>query len=113
MSEYSALLIDQLITCPHSGIVNLGEQTVPASLLEYYSQEQPTAQHLAQATMDMLQTTLFSKGLKHNQGDFENAMRDLIEQKRLRVWKPQDRTIGQFARELESTVFKGNLGNSS
>ena len=37
-SEYTTLLIDQLINLPASRVVNIGLQTVPQSLIEYYAQ---------------------------------------------------------------------------
>jgi len=111
MSEYSALLIDQLVGFPRSGIVNLGEQTVPESLLEYYANQTP--ERLAVATNDMLRSTLFSKGLKGRQTEFQNATQRLIESRRIRIYREQDRTIGRFAESLEGEVLRGNMGNSA
>lgn len=111
MSEYTCLLIDQLVENPRSGIVNLGELTVPQSLLRYYADQ--NEQNLRQATQDMLRSTLLPKGLKRRQGEFEHAMQQLLESRRVRVWREQDRTIGQFAANLEGEVLKGNMGNSA
>jgi Helicase HerA, central domain len=72
MSEYTALLVDQLVGNPQSMIVNLGLQTVPQSLVEYYAQ--PNAERLSVATRDMLRSTLFPKGLRAHVAAFEPAM---------------------------------------
>jgi len=111
MSEYTALLIDKLVQLPNSMIVNLGENTVPQSLLDYFNN--PDNNRLIRATNEFTRSTLFPKGLKRRENDFRLPIQQLIEEHKIRIWRDADQTIGQFVEGIENEILRGNMGTSA
>lgn len=111
MSEYTALLIDKLVQLPNSMIVNLGENTVPQSLLDYFNN--PDNNRLVRATNEFTRSTLFPKRLKRRENDFRLPIRQLIEERKIRIWRDADQTIGQFVEGVENEILRGNMGASA
>jgi hypothetical protein len=111
MSEYTGLLLDQLVGRDGSYIVNVGAQTVPESVLTYY--EKPNRDAWKRATIDLVNSTVLPKALKRRQQDLYHPSAKLLRDEKVLFVKQQQRTVGEMLKEGRDKYLKGNLGNSS
>lgn len=116
MSEYTGLLLDQLVDLPGGRIINVGAQTVPESVLLYYSQKNPTnkevvKQNLARATTDFICTTVLPKALKQKQDDLRRPTAKLLHDGKVLFVREEQITMGEVIKGAESE-FSGNMGNA-
>jgi hypothetical protein len=113
MSEFSILLMDLLVEQPRSGLLAIGPETLPDSVLQYYTppDNQRTQASLNRAATDLMQTSLYSKGLRERRRDFNAAFQRLLRDNKIRVWQERDRSIGEFVEDNREIVVRGNMGN--
>lgn len=112
MGEYTALLLDVLVELESARIINLGVQTVPESVLQYLA-DRRNSSLLERAAQDFLRSTVFPKTLKRQQNELLPAFRELFTRRKVWMWQPRRKTIGEFIESIQSDVLKGNMGNAS
>lgn len=110
MSEYTALLLDLLVELDGARIINLGAQTVPESVLKHLA-DRRNPNLLEQAARDFLRSTVLPKILKRRQDDLLPAFRELFSRRKIWMWQPRRKTIGEFIESIQGDVLKGNMGN--
>lgn len=110
MSEYTALLLDMLVELDDARIVNLGAQTVPESVLEHMANRRDP-KLLERAARDFLRSTVLPKTLKYRQNELLPAFSNLFARRKVWMWQPRQKTIGEFIEAIQSDVLKGNMGN--
>jgi hypothetical protein len=109
MGEYTGLLIDQLHNLANTYVVNIGNQTVPESVINYY--KKPNDQDLLKsATKDYVNSMVLPKKLKQRQEDLYRPFARVLKQGKVRLIRPKSRTVKDIIDENE---FKGNLGNTA
>ncbi|MFB3852592.1 MAG: ATP-binding protein [Vicinamibacterales bacterium] len=87
MSEYTALLLDQLLSDKvHGRILTLGRHTLPEGLFRHINQL-PRAPSLEQATQQLLQYTLLPKALVSKRDLFRRGLQDLVSSNRIRCFE--------------------------
>jgi uncharacterized protein len=111
MSEYTGLLLDQLVELEGGILVNIGSQSMPESVLTYY--EDVTKERWKRATMDLVNSTVLPKALKKRQSDLYRPTARLLRDRKVLFVRPQQQTIGQVLKQKQSNYLKGNLGNST
>jgi DNA helicase HerA-like ATPase len=115
MSEYTGLLLDQLIGLKGGRIINIGTQTVPESVLTYYNQRkednlQLNRRNLRQATIDFVNSTVLPKDLKRREPDLYRSVAVLFHGDKVLLLRQQQRTIGDVIEEARKE-FNKNMGN--
>ncbi len=109
MSEYTGLLLDELVMLPKAYIVNIGAQTTPESVLEYYAQ--PNQEQLKKATIDYTNATVLPKALKRRQAELHRPIAMLLHDRKIVFWQSRQQTAGEVIQSNRNDVLKGNLGN--
>jgi uncharacterized protein len=118
MSEYTGLLLDQLVDLEGGSIINIGAQTVPESVLTYFSQRSTTTQvsvdkeNLRQATIDLVMSSVLPKSIKRRQSDLHRPVAKLLHHDRILFLRQQQRTIGDVIKGAQEE-FKKTMGNST
>jgi len=107
MSEYTGLLVDQLVSMAGARIINIGAKTTPTSVLNYCSQR--TQENLKQATVDFVNTTVLPKRLKQRQPDLHRPVAMLLRDGKVLFAKQSQRTMGEIIKET-SSEFKQTMG---
>lgn len=110
MSEYTALLLDLLVELESARIINLGVQIVPESVLKHLA-DRRNSNLLERAARDFLHSTVLPKALKRREDDLLPAFRELFVRRKVWMWQPRRKTIGEFVESIQSDVLKGTLGN--
>jgi hypothetical protein len=110
MSEYTGLLLDQLVQLEGGCIINIGTQTVPESVVQYYTER--TKDNLRQATIDFVNSTVLPKALKRRQDALHRPTAMLLRDKKVLFARQQQRTMGDVIKEAQDK-FSGNMGNSA
>jgi DNA helicase HerA-like ATPase len=110
MSEYPALLIDKMINMENSCLVCLTRETVPASVLEYFHNEDEDL--LARATRDLVNTTLLPKALKQQQRLFDYPFRELLRSRKIKLFI-QANPIDRIIEEEKDSLVGGIRGNDA
>lgn len=112
MSEYTGLLLDQLVELDEGFIVNIGVQTTPESVITYYSELHRSSaeqkQSLKEATIDFVNSTVLPKALKRRQPDLHRPAAIFLKQRKMRFW--QQRSTVSDAIKTARDQFKGNMG---
>ncbi|MBD2106841.1 DUF87 domain-containing protein [Nodosilinea sp. FACHB-13] len=113
MSEYTGLLLDQLVQLQEGFIVNIGAQTSPESVITYYSDlsKQNKAlnfSNLERATKDFVNSTVLPKALKRQQSSLHRPAAIFLHEHKMRFWQ-QKNTVGD-ALAAAKEQFKGNMG---
>jgi hypothetical protein len=108
MSEYGALLIDVLCTVENACIVCCRPESVPGSVVEYWSD--PSDNNLKKAAEDIVKTTLLPKALKEKQPLLVEPVKQLLESKKIRLFS-ESRKVGEIIDEAKDELLSGNLGN--
>ncbi len=123
MSEYTGLLLDQLVELEGARLINIGAKTTPESVLTYYHLKSETNKHpdqdnkeviknnLAHATTDLLNTTVLPKALKQRQDDLRRPIAKLLSQGKVLFVREEQVLMGEIIRDAESE-FRGNMGNA-
>jgi hypothetical protein len=109
MSEYTALLLDLLVELEGARIINLGAQTVPESVLQHLANRRDP-RLLEKAAQDFLRSTVLPKILKRRQHELAPAFCELFSHRKVWMWQPRRKTIGDFIQSIQSNVLKGNMG---
>lgn len=117
MSEYSTLLIDHLARMQDSLLVALGEETLPASLVDRLTlppdaNRQAQEEALHRAVEHMVNTNLLPPAMSDLRPQFALPFRALISRNKIRIYRQAARTIDNYLREIRGEVISGNLGNS-
>ena len=112
MSEYTGLLLDQLVQLQDGFIINIGAQTSPESVLTYYSElnhaEHTRRENLREATIDFVNSTVLPKALKRQQSSLHRPAAIFLRDRKMRFWQ-QRNTVGD-ALAAAKEQFKGNMG---
>jgi hypothetical protein len=112
MSEFSVLLMDLLVDQPRSALLAIGPETLPDSVLQYYTANPNSRGNLInRAATDLMRTSLYPKLLKERRDNFLPAFSALLRDNKIRVWQERDRTIGEYVAERRDEVSHGNMGN--
>lgn len=88
MSEYTALLIDQLLTIESAYFVCLGVNTLPAPVFRYINGD--TSVSRSQAAESFSRYALLPKALKSYQPKMEEALARLMDSKKIRVFSVRE-----------------------
>ena len=115
MSEYTGLLLDQLVELDGGRIINIGAETLPESVLTYYKERIPNnkeenSEKLKKATIDFVNTTVLPKTLKRQQDDLHRPAAIFLRDRKMLFWQQKQRTIADviaFAKD----GFLGGMGN--
>lgn len=108
MSEYTGLLLDQLVDLNGGRIINIGAQTVPDSVLSYYNLH--NTDNLKQATIDFVNSTVLPKALKRKQSELYRSASIFLRANKMLFWQQrQSSTSEVIARSREE--FKKGMGN--
>ncbi len=107
MSEYTGLLLDQLVELDEGRIINIGTQTVPEAVLVYYNER--SKENHRQATVKFIASTVLPKTLKQRQRDLYRPTARLFHESKVLFVKEQQQTIEQLIKEAKNK-FKGNMG---
>ena len=116
MSEYSTLLIDRLASRSQDGmLIALGEETLPASIVEYFSlaegvERQQREQALARAAQDLVNTTLLPPALVDLRPQFELPMRALLMRNKIRIWRKRALTVDAYLVQTRNEIKWGGMG---
>jgi len=109
MSEYTVLLIDQLLTLPQAWILAIGEYTLPGSVIEFLSGNNTRRED---AINHVVGSTLYPKPLERLRNNFQPAFHQLLDQRKIRIYQAPVRLFREFLDENENILTKGNLGGS-
>jgi hypothetical protein len=110
MSEYTGLLLDQLVELEDSRIINVGIQTTPESVLTYYNER--NKENLKQATIDFVNSTVLPKALKKRQADLHRSAAKLLYDGKVLFVRQKQRQFDTVIREAQDE-FKKTMGNSA
>ena len=113
MGEFSILLMDALVDIPTAQLVAVGPETLPDSVLRFYDPNDEQPDLLTLASTHLMQTSLYSKGLRDNRNDFIVPFNRLLTEQKIRVYQERDQTIGEFVTANRDEVIRGNMGNSA
>jgi hypothetical protein len=109
MSEYTVLLLDQLIRLPQAYILAIDDFALPARVLEFLCGESEQRQN---AIDDLVNTALYPRPLRSLQNMFTPAFESLLESRKIRIYQEPHRTFGNFLDENEGILTHGNVGGS-
>jgi len=117
MSEYSTLLIDHLARMQDSMLVALGEETLPASLVDRLTLPPDTDRQAQEAALQravehMVNTNLLPPKMSDLRPSFALPFRALIARNKIRIYRQAARTIDNYLREVRAEVITGTLGGS-
>jgi hypothetical protein len=115
MSEYTGLLLDQLVTLSGGRIINIGTQTSPESVLTYYgdrpkNKKNLDRENLRKATIDFVNTTVLPKALKHQQEALHRPAAKFLYDGKMLFWQPRQVTVKEAIATAKKS-FKGSMGN--
>ena len=113
MGEFSILLMDALVDLPGARLLAVGPETLPDSVLQYYDPNNHQPNALTGAATQLMQTSLYPKGLRDRRNDFIEPFSRLLRNQKIRVYQERDRTIGEFTAEIRDEVVRGSMGNST
>ncbi|MHA2276676.1 MAG: ATP-binding protein [Candidatus Kariarchaeaceae archaeon] len=97
MSEYTALLLDQLLSDKINGrILTIGRNTLPEGLFRYIN-ELKNAPSLEEATHQLSRYTLLPKALVKNQSLINQGLKELVEKRHIRYFSEAESiTVWEF-----------------
>jgi hypothetical protein len=110
MSEYTGLLLDQLVELEGGRVINIGAQTTPESVLAYYNDR--AKDNLKRATIDFVNSTVLPKALKRRQADLHRPTAKLLLDGKVLFVRQQQRTTADVIKEAQEG-FKKTMGNSA
>lgn len=114
MSEYTGLLLDQLVQLNGGRIINIGAQTVPESVLIYYGDRDKNSKptntaNLRQATIDFVNSTVLPKSLKHCQDNLHRSAAMFLRDGKCLFWQRRQSSVAEAIAKAQEE-FKGNMG---
>jgi DNA helicase HerA-like ATPase len=109
MSEYTVLLLDQLLTQDHACLLVIGEATLPGSVIEFMSGQRTRR---SDAINHLVSSTLYPRALERHRAQFAEPFGRLLDQRRIRIYRPPAKLFREFLDENERILTGGNLGNS-
>jgi len=95
MSEYTVLLLDQLLTVPQAYILGLGESTFPGRVIEYLA---GSVQQRQNAINDLTWSNLYPKPLERIRDRFCIAFDNLLRGHKIRIRREPIATFDDFLR---------------
>ena len=109
MSEYTVLLLDQLLTLPQAWILAIGEYTLPGSVVEFLNGDNA---QMNNAINHLLNSTLFPKPLERIRNQFRSAFSQLLNDRKIRFYQPPALLFREFIDQNDRVLTGGNLGGS-
>jgi len=115
MSEYSALLIDDLHRMEDAMLIGLGVETFPESLVEYGNlapgtRPEDEREARGRAVRDMVSTTLLPPALADTRYRlFGYPIGAIIENRKIRIWRDRTTTVNALIADARQR-FKGGMG---
>jgi hypothetical protein len=85
MSEYPALLIDELLNCRQSAVICVGEKTLPGPVFAYVNHADRNSGDVARAADSFLHYTLLPKPLKPQETHLKRAYQRLLLEDKIKV----------------------------
>jgi hypothetical protein len=95
MSEYTVLLLDQLLSLPQAWLLAIGENTLPQTVIDYLAGNNALRQ---QAVTDLLRTTLFPKPLERFRERFDPIFDAILTRGKIRIRREPINTLDDFLR---------------
>jgi hypothetical protein len=108
MSEYTSLLMDQLLELKGGRIVNIGGQSAPESVLEYYRTRD--TENWKKATIDFINTSVLPKAIKRREKDLYRPMSKFLKEGKMLFWQKDQGTVGDVIEKAEDSFKKGMGG---
>lgn len=105
MSEYTGLLLDQLVELKGARIVNIGAQSAPESVLRFYREK--SKENWKQATVDFINTSVLPKSLKRREKDLYRPMSKFLGQDKMLFWQQDNSSVGDTIEKAEDNFKKG------
>lgn len=112
LGEFSTLLIDQLCSMQVAAILNVGPQTVPQAVIDYYLDKDRPAPKLQAAAKAYATTSVSPRPLLSLGKEREAAFKTLIERRKTRFLSMPPPSMRDILNECRE-VIKGNMGNES
>lgn len=109
MSEYTVLLLDQLIEFPQAYILAIDEYALPARVVEFLCGD---SEQRKNAVDDLGNTALYPKPLRRLRNQFTPAFESLLDNRKVRIYQEPARTFGDFLEENGELLIRGNVGGS-
>jgi DNA helicase HerA-like ATPase len=109
MSEYSVLLLDQLVELPHAYVLAVDEYSLPSRAIEFLRGNSREEQN---AASDLSNTALYPRPLLVLRDKFAPAFALLLRNRKVRLYKEPTRTLGNFLDEHQNLLMQGNIGKS-
>lgn len=109
MSEYTTLLVDQLVQIPNAYLLAIDEYTLPRRVIEFLNGDYSQREN---AINDFVNTTLFPKPLNHLRDLFRETFATLLNNNKIKIYQEPTRTFGDFLQENRSILTAGHLGGS-
>jgi len=111
MSEYTILLLDQLLILPQAWILAIGEYTLPGSVVEFLSGNNAQRNN---AINHLLNSTLFPKPLERIRNQFRQAFEKLLDENKIRIRREIFATFDEFLRRrLHLLIEARNAGGKT
>lgn len=115
MSEYTGLLLDQLLNLEGGRIINIGAKTVPESVLTYYNERSQNnngrnKENLKQATIDFINTTVLPKRIKRQQEKLHRPAAIFLRDDKMLFWQRQKASVVDIITAVQDD-FKKGMGN--
>jgi len=95
MSEYTVLLIDQLLTLPQAWILTIGEYTLPGSVIEFLLDNNTRREN---AINHLVGSTLYPKPLERIRNSFVPAFTRILSEHKIRIRREPISTFDDFMR---------------
>ena len=116
MSEYTGLLLDQLVELEGARIINIGAQTVPESMLTYYNQrdkvnKERDRENYKKATIEFIKSTVLPKALKRRQNELYRPMGRFIWDRKMLFWQQRLSSVADIITTARND-FKKVTANS-
>jgi hypothetical protein len=104
MSEYSVLLLDQLISLPQAWILGIGEYTFPGRVIDFLSGNAAQRQN---AINDLVGSSLYPKPLERARDRFQPAFERLLNGHKIRIRRETMATFDDFLRRKIGILVGG------
>jgi hypothetical protein len=118
MSEYTGLLLDQLVELEGARIINIGAQTVPESVLIYYHEhgkvgKERDKENQKKATIEFVKSTVLSKALKHRQNELYRPMWRFLWDRKILFWQQRFSSVADIISAVRNNFKKVNANSDN
>jgi DNA helicase HerA-like ATPase len=110
MSEYTVLLLDQLLTLPQAWLLAIGEYSLPGRVIEFMCGNTAQRQN---AINDLLWSSLYPKPLERIRNNFQTAFIRLLDQNKIRIRHEPIATFNNFMDRNQDALTEGRLGGAT